>query len=662
MRLLHTETFQLREFFTDIPQYAILSHTWDKEEVTFQDLQDLSAVQRKSGWKKVQGACNYAQKYKFQWIWIDSCCINKESSAELSEAINSMYQYYLDAHVCYVYLSDTLGKFEEDPRDVYSTFRRSRWFTRGWTLQELLAPNYVVFLGKNWTEIGTRWSLRDAISAITSIPIRVFENGEIDTFSIAQKMSWAALRKTTRPEDQAYCLMGLFGVSMSPIYGEGGPKAFMRLQQEIIKISDDRSIFAWTALVGGVAQRGLLASSPREFAMSGEIGISESDSLGKRSSFSFNNNGLHIHLPLLPIRSHSAVHGLFLAPLHCRSEIDDTYFSVYLQKLPNSERYVRCRASDLPSTFLPPAQGDLEELVVRQDQLHHRHRQREFSPSVKALPSTQRCVEIIHATPSTLNYHHKTQSCIYRIYDNAGWEEYHFSFHFKEHPSLGFQVSTDVVDLDFEDWPGCSDRISVPLKSGDVVATALHITPNDRELEVGYVPKENPYVSILTKELSASRTLGFLVSTRILCDVAFTLESVFPPDYFQIRYSGDMIYSISMPDFPTNDSDKVFRLLVYNCKPSFWSRADAIVYIALGFCAGSVWTDVIVFPHDSKPNPKEVWSSYLDGGLREKARLRLQSFSSCQVDGPLDNRVLAIKAKKRSNLQRGSHSLQINLE
>ncbi|KAF5368374.1 hypothetical protein D9758_002463 [Tetrapyrgos nigripes] len=260
MRLLNTETLQLHEFYSDIPTYAILSHAWEREEVTFQDMQNPQIAERKAGYAKLRDSCAYARKYNFEWIWIDTCCINKESSAELSEAINSMHGYYGDSEVCYIYLSDASSA--EDSRDVESGFRKSRWFKRGWTLQELLAPRYCVFLGKDWEEIGTRWSLRDAISELTGIPSRVFEDGDMTRYSIAQKMSWAAFRETTRPEDQAYSLMGLFGVNMPPLYGEGAVKAFMRLQQEIIKISDDRSIFVWIARIGEKGPRGLFAKSP----------------------------------------------------------------------------------------------------------------------------------------------------------------------------------------------------------------------------------------------------------------------------------------------------------------------------------------------------------------------------------------------------------------
>ncbi|THU96971.1 HET-domain-containing protein [Dendrothele bispora CBS 962.96] len=291
MYLLHTTNLTLREFYADIPEYAILSHTWGKDEVEYQDILDRGrddskridgkkkkVERRKAGWEKVEGACAQARKYDWEWIWIDSCCIDKSSSAELSENINSMYRLYENAAVCYVYLSDASS--EEDPRDPGSRFSKSKWFTRGWTLQELIAPSAsVVFLDRSWIEIGTRYSLRDVISAITSVPVGLLENGDLTKYSIAQKMSWAAFRRTTRPEDRAYSLMGLFDICMPPIYGEGGAKAFMRLQQEIIKTSDDRSIFAWVVDCerddkGEVVEcesRGLFAQSPDEFKGSGKL-------------------------------------------------------------------------------------------------------------------------------------------------------------------------------------------------------------------------------------------------------------------------------------------------------------------------------------------------------------------------------------------------------
>ncbi|KAF5363034.1 hypothetical protein D9758_012616 [Tetrapyrgos nigripes] len=359
MRLLNTKTFRVQEFLTEIPLYAILSHTWEDEEVTFQDIQNIANladtrnVQQltyedirafllsaqlpvKKGYTKVVQACVRARSYAFDWIWIDSCCINKESSAELSEAINSMYQYYENAVVCYVYLFDVSGKLH--PKNSASDFKRSKWFTRGWTLQELLAPEVISFFDRDWTKIGTRWSLRDVISVVTTIPINVLEGRSIDEYSVAQKMSWAAHRQTTRPEDEAYCLMGIFGVSMSPIYGEGGDKAFMRLQQEIIRVSDDRSIFAWIS-ESWEENRGLLARSPYEFRYSGQVRASKTGStLGNSpSSYSFNNNGLHIHLSLEWWNSSSEI---FLASLNCQTS-DGSYVFVYLQRTTGGY-YVRC--------------------------------------------------------------------------------------------------------------------------------------------------------------------------------------------------------------------------------------------------------------------------------------------------------------------------------
>ena len=217
-----------------------------------------------AGWTKIVGCCAQALKEGWEyavrfmlsmlsksgnfstlltvWQWIDSCCIDKSSSAELSEAINSMFQWYENSQVCYTYLNDVpVGEEDHERKD--SAFRNSKWFTRGWTLQELLAPQTVVFFNHGWFEIGTRTSLVRLVSSITNIGKDHLKRS-FDQASTAQKFSWASRRQTLRIEDTAYCLMGLFGVNMPLLYGEGS-KAFMRLQLEIIKVSDDDSIFAW---------------------------------------------------------------------------------------------------------------------------------------------------------------------------------------------------------------------------------------------------------------------------------------------------------------------------------------------------------------------------------------------------------------------------------
>ncbi|THU92055.1 HET-domain-containing protein [Dendrothele bispora CBS 962.96] len=353
MRLLSTTTFEVQEFPTTIPTFAILSHTWEKDEVTLQDIQNLETAKGKAGWSKVWNACKYVRQQRFEWIWIDTCCIDKSSSAELSEALNSMYQYYGDGRVCIAYLSDV--SWEKNIEEL----KQSRWFKRGWTLQELIAPRYMVFLDKEWNMIGTRSSMREVISEVTSIPVDVFEEGEIDGYSIAQKMSWAASRETTRPEDMAYCLMGLFGVNMPPIYGEGGPRAFMRLQQEIIKYSEDRSIFAWVASQDYHRERGLFASSPLEFASSGDVAASKPDDLGNKSAFSFGNNGLRIHLSLQSLPDLGK--DVFLASLHCQKAIG--YIGIYLQQ--KGHRYIRfCPHFPLPHIDDPS--GEPQEVVVKE--------------------------------------------------------------------------------------------------------------------------------------------------------------------------------------------------------------------------------------------------------------------------------------------------------
>ena len=268
MRLLDTKTLKLREFIgSDIPEYAILSHTWEKEEVSFQDYPKPDS-RKLAGFSKISRCCALAASEGWQYVWIDTCCIDKSSSAELSEAINSMYRWYAEAQVCYVYMADiSVVRNKENPLSFKNrTFAESRWFTRGWTLQELLAPRSVSFYDSNWTNFGLRASLEDELEAATRISKHNFQRPR--DASIAAKMSWASFRETTRIEDVAYCLLGLFDVNMPLLYGEGN-KAFKRLQHEIIRSTDDESIFAWSNRYAFVS--GMFANSPDDFANSGDI-------------------------------------------------------------------------------------------------------------------------------------------------------------------------------------------------------------------------------------------------------------------------------------------------------------------------------------------------------------------------------------------------------
>ena len=258
MWVLSTARAELHSFIdsTGVPGgYAILSHTWtpvkDGGEQTFQDVQRIvqdckehNLNPRDYVGEKIRRCCEIAEGNGYNWVWIDSCCINKESSTELSEAINSMFNWYAFAEVCYVFLEDVHPN--DDPHAEKSEFQGSRWHTRGWTLQELLAPAFVIFLSRTWTPIGTKYDLRAPLSRRTGISIEYLtreQDFRVDA-SIARRMAWAADRQTTRVEDEAYCLLGLFDVNMPTLYGEGR-QAFQRLQAELVKHNVDTTLFSW---------------------------------------------------------------------------------------------------------------------------------------------------------------------------------------------------------------------------------------------------------------------------------------------------------------------------------------------------------------------------------------------------------------------------------
>ncbi|KAH7222759.1 hypothetical protein BKA60DRAFT_452774 [Fusarium oxysporum] len=273
MRLLNVSTLQLKEFIGQVPPYAILSHTWTEEEVLYSDIGTLTSSS-KQGYPKLVGCCRKAAQDGFEWAWIDTCCIDKSSSAELSEAINSMYKWYQKATVCYAYLQDVTTE-TSTITDVFhiTEFGRSRWFTRGWTLQELIAPQIVELCSKEWTVIGTKKSLASSIESATGIPITVLRGSHPSSYNVAERMSWASARTTTREEDLAYCLLGLFDVNMPLLYGEGA-KSFIRLQEQILRQEEDYSMFAWTLQQDNpiadseTSSTGFLAWSPSQFSKS----------------------------------------------------------------------------------------------------------------------------------------------------------------------------------------------------------------------------------------------------------------------------------------------------------------------------------------------------------------------------------------------------------
>ncbi|KAL8881573.1 MAG: hypothetical protein Q9198_001245 [Flavoplaca austrocitrina] len=222
----------------EVPAYAILSHTWGEEEVVYRDLKkgkDKSKTVNKAGWRKIQFCAKQAAVDGLEYFWIDTCCIDKKNAVELGAAINSMFRWYQNAARCYVYLSD-VSKPEtgvDDQRAWGEAFRKSRWFTRGWTLQELIAPRLLDFFSSEGKRLGSKLSLESEINEITGIEIKALRGDALSSFSIKERRSWVEHRNTTIEEDEAYCLIGIFDVSMVPNYGERRDQAFRRLEDEI---------------------------------------------------------------------------------------------------------------------------------------------------------------------------------------------------------------------------------------------------------------------------------------------------------------------------------------------------------------------------------------------------------------------------------------------
>ncbi|KAK2053173.1 heterokaryon incompatibility protein [Colletotrichum caudatum] len=307
MRLINTNTLFLDEFYgDDVPRYAIVSHTWSAGEVTFQDWKDPAVAREKKGFQKIELARAQALRDGLDYLWIDTCCINKDSSAELSEAINSMFAWYECSVKCYAYLSDIQhpeGRplSECGASEQRRTLSRSRWFARGWTLQELLAPREVLFFSAEWNLLGDRRSLADAIQSVTNIDCQYLHRRArklLSAASVAERMSWLSCRRTTRVEDMAYCMLGIFDINMPLLYGEGA-KAFTRLQEEILRTSTDQSLFAWSWTENDPGSwASMLAPSPRNFKNGHEYQPAN-DATSRPVPYSMTNFGLSIQLTLI---------------------------------------------------------------------------------------------------------------------------------------------------------------------------------------------------------------------------------------------------------------------------------------------------------------------------------------------------------------------------
>ncbi|TGO22050.1 hypothetical protein BPAE_0184g00020 [Botrytis paeoniae] len=245
MRLLENndngEVRLTKNSVVDIPRYAILSHTWgtDEEEVAFKDIIE-GIGKSKAGYKKIHFCGEQAKRDGIRYFWVDTCCIDKSNNSELTEAINSMFHWYRDAEKCYVYLSDVSSSTRNNDQNSHqpsweSAFRRSKWFTRGWTLQELIAPISVEFFSKEWERLGDKTSLKQYIHEITGISVKALERVSLSDFTVDERFSWAEKRMTTRIEDNAYSLLGIFDIYMTLIYGEGRENALRRLRHKIDK-------------------------------------------------------------------------------------------------------------------------------------------------------------------------------------------------------------------------------------------------------------------------------------------------------------------------------------------------------------------------------------------------------------------------------------------
>ena len=309
MWLLHTTTLKLHEFHGKSPPYAILSHVWGEYEVLFHEVEG-SDCKRRLGYQKIQGCCDQAKADTLQYAWVDTCCIDMRSSAELSEAINSMFRWYSEAHICYVYLADVKLENGESWDLEARSFKRSRWWSRGWTLQEILAPFHVTFFDDTWQEIGTKFSMQQEVAQVTRIPQEVLNNPRsIQSASIHQRMSWASSRVTTRIEDIAYCLMGIFDVNMPLLYGES-LKAFQRLQTHILAQSNDHSILAWGTryvnereAIWDQVPTSILAASPADFLGFSwddqELECIDEHNQSVEFRMQVTNEGLSMSLPIL---------------------------------------------------------------------------------------------------------------------------------------------------------------------------------------------------------------------------------------------------------------------------------------------------------------------------------------------------------------------------
>lgn len=348
MRFLNTSTLLIdevadSELDASAIKYAVLSHRWGAadDEVSFADMNSKDFSQKK-GFAKLEGFCKKALELGYSYGWDDTCCIKKDGPNEVTESINRMYRWYQGSGICIVYLEDVLGK----------RMMESEWFGRGWTLQELIGPKAVFFYNREWNLIGKKSELLAELSNKTKIPEDILGHATSpSTCSVAQRMSWAAEKRTTKQEDRAYSLLGIFNVSMPLLYGER-EQAFRRLQRAIIQQSKDQSIFAW-AMGIEVDQRtatGLLAPSPSSFVKCSDVIITQGF-----KGFSVMNGEISIHLRTFP---HSME--TYFAVLNCNARaFPEDRIAILVTRLSSENDFVRVKKETLDGNTLIP-QSSLE--------------------------------------------------------------------------------------------------------------------------------------------------------------------------------------------------------------------------------------------------------------------------------------------------------------
>ncbi|OTA87334.1 hypothetical protein M434DRAFT_399514 [Hypoxylon sp. CO27-5] len=371
IRLVDTQTLRMRWFMDgNVPRYAILSHTWENDqEISYQEMIAISEnpnhpAAEKRGYAKVVETCQKGKHYNIAYAWVDTCCIDKTSSSELSEAINSMYRWYQQAEVCYVLLTD----YDAASASLTDALPKCRWWTRGWCLQELVAPLRVEFFDARWNYIGLKTDLASLITEITGIEKGVLiDNTLIESLPVARRMSWAAGRETSREEDMAYCLLGIFNVSMPMLYGEG-KKAFLRLQEQIIYTSNDLSIFAFHrgSLTNNLSSsynpsrpyRDLFATSPRDFMSCRDLVHTRMD-VHWNNAFSLTNKGIHFRRAELEV---DLQHGLYCMLLNCQFS-DSEPVKMHLRKV-GPRLYVKYDDKDSTQTTSQTDRSHCEDLYI----------------------------------------------------------------------------------------------------------------------------------------------------------------------------------------------------------------------------------------------------------------------------------------------------------